>query len=459
MPNSFAFGMLVLWPVVSVILFRKLPIGRAIIAGLLAGYLILPPPPAGFDFPLLPALTKETIPSLVAFILCLVLYRPGMPILPTNIIARVLAIVFVVSPLGTVLTNLEPVFFGRIGLPGLRLREAVGMMAGQAILIMPFLMARHFLTKPSDQRDLLWALLIGGLAYAPLMLIEVRLSPQLNIWIYGFFQHNFEQMMRGDGFRPIVFLYHGLWVAFFAMTSVLAALALLRSEKANRRLALMAAAVFLFAVLILCKSMASILYAMAFAPMVLLLGARMQIRLAALLAFVALAYPLAKGADLVPDDRMLAFAERIDAERAYSMRFRFDNEAILLERAEQKPLFGWGIWSRHHILDENSGEIRTVTDGRWVLVIGTLGWIGFLAEFGLLALPMVLMWWRTRGGIEAVSPLVGPLILILGINVLDLIPNATITPLTWLIAGAVLGHAEEHQRRRKPVPAPLRTGL
>jgi hypothetical protein len=291
------------------------------------------------------------------------------------------------------------------------------------------------------------------------MLLEVRLSPQLNIWIYGYFQHNFEQMMRGDGFRPIVFLYHGLWVAFFAMTSVLAAVALLRSEHAKRRFTLMATAVFLFTVLILCKSMASILYALAFAPMVLFLGTRMQIRLAALLAFVALAYPLAKGADLVPHDRLVAMAERVDAERANSMRFRFDNETILLDRAERKPLFGWGIWSRHHVLDENSGEILTVTDGRWVLVIGTLGWIGFLAEFGLLALPMVLMWWRTRGGIEAVSPLVGPLILILGINVFDLIPNATITPLTWLIAGAVLGHAEEHQRRRKPVPLPLRTVL
>ena len=48
------------------------------------------------------------------------------------------------------------------------------------------------------------------------MLVEVRLSPQINTWIYGFFQHDFIQMMRYGGFRPIVFLPHGLWVAFFA---------------------------------------------------------------------------------------------------------------------------------------------------------------------------------------------------------------------------------------------------
>ena len=42
----------------------------------------------------------------------------------------------------------------------------------------------------------------------------------------GYFQHSFEQMMRAGGFRPIVFLYHGLWVAFLTATAVLAAFTL-----------------------------------------------------------------------------------------------------------------------------------------------------------------------------------------------------------------------------------------
>ena len=58
-------------------------------------------------------------------------------------------------------------------------------------------------------------------------LFEVRFSPQLNIWIYGFFQHDFQQMIRGGSFRPIVFLPHGLWVALFFLSTLVAAAALL----------------------------------------------------------------------------------------------------------------------------------------------------------------------------------------------------------------------------------------
>ena len=53
----------------------------------------------------------------------------------------------------------------------------------------------------------------------------------------------------------------------------------------------------------------------------------------------------------------------------------------------------------------------------------------------------------------------GGLALIHVINVIDLLPNATITPMTWLIAGALLGYGEEVQLARRPGPAPLRTIL
>jgi hypothetical protein len=459
MPNTLALAMLALWPMIALILFRRLPVGRAIIASLLVAYMFLPPQPAGFDFPLLPALTKETIPSLVALLICIVLYRPGMALIPASPVARGLMLVFVLSPLATVLTNREPLFFGEFALPGLRLREAVGMMVGQVILLAPFLLARAWLSQPEDQRDLLWALLIGGLVYAPLMLIEVRLSPQLNIWTYGYFQHVFSQMIRGDGFRPIVFMQHGLWVAFFAMTAVAAAAALWRVEPVARKGALAAAGAFLFAVLILCKSLAALLYAIVLVPLFLLVGARTQIRIAMVLAIIALAYPLAKGAHLVPDDQMLAVAERISPERAHSLAFRFGNEAQLLDRAVEKPLFGWGLWGRNHIHNPDNGQIMTVTDGRWILVIGILGWVGFLAEFGLLTLPIFLMWARSRGGGQALPPYIGPLILILAVNIIDLIPNATITPLTWLWAGALMGYAERHKMAPKPRPAPIKVIL
>ena len=451
MPNLFAFAMLALWPVISALIFRRLPPGRAIIACVLVAYLFLPPPPAGFDFPLLPPLTKETIPNLVIILACLILYRGQIKLLPDTLTGKILVLVFVCSPMATVLTNGEPVFFGPLGLPALLLREGFSTMIQQFMLISPLLLARNFLRTADDQRDILKAIFVGGMVYSVLMLIEVRLSPQLNLWIYGYFQHNFDQMIRFGGFRPIVFLYHGLWVSFFAMTAAVAAIALARGTVSRVALGFWAAACYLLVVLVLSKSLGAIIYGLVLIPMVAVLSARMQIRVAALLAFTALAYPVFKGADLVPQEVMLQQAEQIDQDRANSLRFRFQQETILLDRADEKPLFGWGLWGRNHIWDGVTSQILTVTDGRWIILIGVLGWVGFLAEFGILALPIILIWRKTGQG--EMSPWIGPMCLMLGINLIDLIPNATLTPLTWLLAGAILGYAEAFSTQKQPEAA------
>ncbi|SEP95388.1 hypothetical protein [Thalassovita taeanensis] len=458
MPNSFAFLVLGLWPLMTVVIFMRLPVGRAVLTSLMVAYLLLPPPPAAFDFPLLPPLNKETLPSLAALLVCLVLYRDRIKLLPQQPMARALVLLFIFSPLATSLTNTNPVFFGHFGLPGLGLKDAVSIVVQQFILVVPFLLARNFLNTANDQRDLLLALSLAGLVYSLPMLIEVRLSPQLNIWIYGYFQHNFEQMIRQGGFRPIVFLYHGLWVAFLAMMSLVATAILLRTETGKARATAIGAVFYMVVVLVLCKSLGSLLYAMFLLPAVVLLPKGLQLRIALVLALLAVGYPVLKGAGLVPEQAMLEQATKIDTERAGSLKFRFDNENTLLDRANEKPLFGWGSWGRNHILDPDSGRIMTVTDGRWVILIGMFGWVGFLAEFGLLALPIVLLWAKTRGSPTPVwSPYIGGLSLLLAVNMVDLLPNATLTPLTWLIAGALLGYAETAKPAEKVAKMKLRS--
>ncbi len=449
MPNAIAYLALMFWPVAAGLIFAALPIRRALVVSILAAYLFLPPPPAGFDFPLLPPLTKDTIPTLVAVVICMALAKEPIRWLPESPVGIVLVLVFVLAPFVTVLTNQDPVFFGRIGLPGLRFREAVAICLQHALFVAPMLLARHFLTTEKDQRTVLLALVVAGLVYSLPALVEVRLSPQLNLWIYGYFQHSFEQSIRFGGYRPLVFLYHGIWLAFFLMTTALAAVALMRAERTRAAAGFAVAAVYLLIVLVLCKSTGAILFAVAFAPIVAVLGQRLQLHIAVTLAFLALAYPVLKGSDILPVDRMLAAAGQVSPERAASLQFRFDNEDILLDRAYERPLFGWGSWGRNHILDPLTGRIETVTDGRWIIVIGVFGWLGFLAEFGLLTLPIFLMWWRGTGGDQTDrSPYVGPIALMLAINVVDLIPNATITPVTFLLAGTLLGYAERYASRR-----------
>ncbi|WP_297772514.1 hypothetical protein [uncultured Roseovarius sp.] len=448
MPNALAYLMLAAWPLITLAMFRRWPVERALIWSLLGAYMFLPPPPAAFDFPLMPPLTKESLPSLCTFVICLVHYGQRTPLLPQSNVARGLVLLFIFSPVATVLTNGEPVFYGSIGLPALGLKDMVALVLLQAILLLPFLLARQHLGTPKGLRELVFALALGGLIYSLPMLLEVRLSPQINIWVYGYFQHSFEQMMRGDSFRPIVFMYHGLWVAFFTVMAMTCAIALARETQGRRRLMYLVAALYLGGVLVLCKSLGSLLYGIYLAPLALLMPTRMQIRIAGCMALVAISYPVLKGGGLIPVDWILEQAAKVSPERANSLQFRLDNEDILMERALEKPLFGWGSWGRNHILNPVTGVIETVTDGRWIILIGIFGWVGFLAEFGLIALPVLMLWlYARRLGTASHVRLIGPVALLLAVNLIDMLPNATLTPLTWLFAGAVLGLAEAAQAR------------
>lgn len=443
MPNPLAFLMLAIWPIVTVAMYKRLGPEKGVIWTLLVGYLILPELPAQFDLPLLPPLTKHTIPSLATFACALMMFGYRGSILPRSIIGKLLVGTFVLSPMFTVFNNDEPVIWGEVGLPGLSLFDAIALVLTQAMLILPFLLARTFLNSGKTQRELMIAFMFAGLAYSIPMLIEIRLSPQMNLWVYGFYQHYFNQSVRFGGYRPVVFLYHGLWVAFFCMTALVCAVGLLREDTQRSKLFYLVCVIWLAVVLFLSKSLGSFLFALVLVPCVFLLGRVTQIKVAIFLGVLATAYPVMKGMDLVPQEQMLASAASIDPDRAASLDFRFTNENILLDRAYEKPLFGWGSWGRNHILNPLTGAIETVTDGRWIIVIGVWGWVGFLAEFGLLLLPLVLLWREAIAPRQGeISPFIAPLSLLLGINMVDMIPNATITTLTWMLAGALTGYAE-----------------
>jgi hypothetical protein len=458
MPNSFALLMISAWPLVAVVLFRTLSAERAVIWTILAGYLVLPPV-AAIDLPMIPPLDKLSIPALSAWACATLLLGHRVALLPRSVAGRMLLAVFVLAPVGTAVTNPDAIVYRGTWsplvtvLPGLTLYDAFSAAVNKAFLVLILALGRHYLATPGALVTLLRSLVVAGLAYSLPMLVEVRMSPQINVWVYGFFQHSFEQMMRAGGFRPIVFLEHGLWVAFFAMTTILAATALARMEPgpARRRLAL--AAAYLFVVLVLCKSLGALVLAVAAVPLVALAGQGTLLRVAGILALVALSYPVLRAAGLVPVEALIDLARTISPERAGSLQFRFDNEAVLLERALERPAFGWGAWLRNLVLDPNTGREATVSDGRWIIALGIGGWAGFLAEFGLLSLPLLLLA-RLRRLAQAV-PGLGAVALLHALNLVDLLPNATLTPLTWLVAGVLLGQAERLAAGRgAPVAAP-----
>jgi hypothetical protein len=50
------------------------------------------------------------------------------------------------------------------------------------------------------------------------------------------------------------------------------------------------------------------------------------------------------------------------------------------------------------------------------------------------------------------------LAIVLAVNLVDLIPNSWLSPLTWLIAGALLGAAERHAVAQPDTASATRSG-
>jgi hypothetical protein len=271
----------------------------------------------------------------------------------------------------------------------------------------------------------------------------------------------FEQQVRNGGFRPVIFLGHGLLVAFFTCTTAVAAAAFWRTDTQlvrSIRSSAKGITAYLSVVLVLCKTASALAYGTVLVPLVRFATPKMQLNFAVLLVSVALLYPTLRIAGLVPTNTLLDLASSFSTDRSSSLETRFINEDELLERASQRFLFGWGRYGRGFIYDENGRE-TSQTDGWWIITMGEFGFIGFLAEFGLLALPIFKAARVLRFGESTKDKsFLSALALILAINIFDLLPNSSIRPWTWLLAGALLGRAEAMLQRPR-LPTGVRMGL
>lgn len=448
------------WPAAVAILFQKLRPEVAIMAAVIGGYLLLPERTV-IDLPLLPPFNKHTVPILSVLVMLWLVVVPvskasALPgLLPRHPVPRLFLPLLVAGAFLTVMTNGDTLVYGATVRQGLRPYDGFSEILNAIMMLLPLLVARKYLADAQSHRLLLKVFCVAGLAYSLLALFEIRMSPQLNNLVYGFFPHSWAQHVRGGGYRPLVFLGHGLLLAIFFFATISAALGLSRLYP-ERRGAFLLAALWLLGTLFLSKSLGGWIIALALAPIVLFLGVRSQLIVAAVIAGLFLSYPVARSSGLIPIGWISEQAARISADRAASLQTRLDNEDRMLAKAEERPLFGWGGWGRSRVYNEQGNDI-TIADGLWIIVLGVNGWVGYVTRFGLLAAPIFILLLKSRRSEIGMESSV--LAIIMAGNLVDMIPNSSITPLTWLIAGALWGRLElgaEASQTVKP-DVPLRS--
>lgn len=458
-PNAFAYFALLVWPLVTLVLYARLTPAVATAACLLGARMLLPVrlvfAPVG-----LPDIGRVEIATLSALLGLACFARPHLRLWRHGGFSNLLVAVMILSPFATSLANADPLQYGPHTIEGQTLYDGLPIAWRDAMLVaIPFLLGRELVRRPEDLRRVLVFLVGFMLAYSVLVLWEVRMSPNLHRMVYGYHPHSFAQHIRGSGYRPVVFATHGLDLSLVIAVSSLAAFGLARAGSRLGRLPLppRTAGFYLMIVLALCRSMGSLVYGLTMAPVVALTRPRVQVRLAAGLATLVIVYPLLRATDLFPTHGLVEAAKEISPARAFSLDYRFKFDARILAKARQRFVLGWGSWGRWRLYDDRTGEDVTVSDGYWVIVIGSLGLVGF-ASFFLLVLWPVFVTARRLPRIRAPSDraLIGATALIVAVHAIDLLPNAHASAFAIFLAGSLDGTVRAWrpavQASRAPAP-------
>jgi hypothetical protein len=318
----------------------------------------------------------------------------------------------------------------------------------------PYFVGRLYFSDPDGLEFLLKSIVVGGLIYVPLCLYEVRMSPQLHRVLYGEHAHSFAQTYRFGGYRPTVFMQHGLMVGMWMTAATLAGFGLALHARAKR---LLGAPMWVWVCVlgltaVLCKSLGALGLLAVGVSLICAVRLTKAPALVWCMALVVPAYLVARVALNWDAGTIVELASRIDKDRADSLGVRLFNENLLVERALERPMFGWGGWNRARLEDED-----TITDSLWIIAIGQRGLVGLVACFAYMVIPAMLVCTRRTMADQRVAVPLLALSIILLMYAIDCLLNAMVVPAYSIVAGAAAGAAGvAAASTRKHGAAPLR---
>ena len=448
-PNFFATLVLIAGGLVALSLFRGKRPYEAAALGLIGCAMFLPEK-LELDPPLLPPFDKVSIPALGTFAGAMIWARAKLARAGALRGVDLLFVIALCMNVFTVINNGDQVPNAYpMGKP-LPLFD----IFSQAVrdiprIFFPFFVGRALLTSRRDLNAFMRIMVMAGVIYSFFAMIELRLSPQLHRWIYGYHQHNFAQTIRSDGYRPMVFMTHGLNASRFMLMTLLAATALYKAKQKVWNVSCGWWVIYLAIILVLWKSTGATLLAAVVVPIMILTGFKNQLRFAVLLAMFVIIYPALRTGGMIPIEDILDWvAENVDPKRAKSLEDRFEQEDALLGKLVQKPLAGWGGDGRYNIFDPITREKQTV-DPEWLLVFGKRGLVGLACLWGLYLFPVFLSYLRADQCRKDDAAALAGFAVIIAVVTFDNLLNSTGTLPQYFMAGSLVGAATNLPRQRQ----------
>jgi hypothetical protein len=312
----------------------------------------------------------------------------------------------------------------------------------------PYFLGRIYLNSLVGLRQLALGIFMGGLLYMPLCWIEIFLGPILHARVYGMRLRGAGQAIRYGGYRPMVFMIHGLEVGMWMMAAALIGIWLWRSgvlqQFWNVSMVWLVGALLITFVAV--KSTGAYLYLIVgvgilFIAKYFRTALPMLALVLTIMLYVSLGASGTFGQEISSPVVSLA-ADVAGPDRAQSLQFRWDQEELLGEKARQKLIFGWGGWGRNRIKDEVTGASTSVTDSLWVIAFGINGLVGLASITAALLLPAAsfcVSRYRVDYWSHPKLASVAVIAVVLILYMLDCTLNSMTNPVYALANGAISG--------------------
>lgn len=420
---------LIAWVPICLALFAVLPARRAVLIAVIAGWLFLPQ--TGFKVGGLPPYTKMTATCLAAF-LGTVAFDSGRLLSLRPRLVDLPMLVWCVCPMATSLDN------------GLGIHDGCTAVFQRTVMWgLPYLLGRVYFCDSDGMKELAAAVVAGGLAYVPLCLFEVKMSPQLHHMVYGFHQHDFGQTVRFGGYRPMVFMQHGLMVALWMTAATLSAFWLWHTKAIRQvwHVPVGWAAAILGATAILCKSALGLLL-LAIGITVLCLCKRVRRPWPVLcLVLVVPAYCTLRVTGAITGDSLLSTSQALfGADRAQSLETRLKSEHLYIDKSMQRPILGWGGWNRTATWDEES-HFSAIPDGLWIITLGENGVLGLATLLAGMLIGPVMLHRRVPVDRWSAPPYAAAaaMAVVVALYMVDNLMNAMVNPVYAVAAGGIVG--------------------